>query len=55
MVQGALDLGNLIGTPWLLAGAWPGSQLTLVDAAPHDGTDDTRRLLVAAADRFART
>ena len=55
MVQGALDLGNLIGTPWLLADAWPGSELTLVDAAPHSGSDDTRSLLIAAADRFART
>jgi len=54
-VQGALDLGNLIGTPWLLADAWPGSELTLVDAAPHSGSDDTRSLLIAAADRFART
>ena len=23
MVQGGLDFGNLVGTPWLLAQAWP--------------------------------
>ncbi len=53
LVQGSLDLGNLIGTPWLLAQAWPGSELTLIDDAAHDGgTDAMRGALVAATDRF---
>jgi len=33
LVQGTLDLGNLIGTPWTLAAAWPGVELRMVDAA----------------------
>jgi proline iminopeptidase len=52
VVQGALDLGNLIGTPWLLAQAWPGSELILIDDAAHGGTQDSREALVAATDRF---
>ncbi len=53
LVQGALDLGNLIGTPWLLAQAWPGSELILIDDAAHNGgTDAMRAALAAATDRF---
>jgi proline iminopeptidase len=52
VVQGALDLGNLIGTPWLLAQAWPGCELILVDDAAHGGTDSSRDLLVEVTDRF---
>jgi proline iminopeptidase len=54
LVQGTLDLGNLLGTPWELAQAWPGSELILIDDAGHDssapGIADT---LVAATRRFA--
>lgn len=54
LVQGALDLNNLVGNPWLLAHAWPGSVLILIDGTGHDGTtDDMRGALVAATDRFA--
>jgi len=38
----------------LLAHAWPGCELILVDNTGHDGTtDDMRSSLVAATDRFA--
>jgi proline iminopeptidase len=54
IVQGSLDLGNLLGTPWELARAWPGSELILVDDAGHDaGHPSIEALLVAATDRFA--
>jgi proline iminopeptidase len=47
-----LDLGNLLGTPWELAGAWPGSELVLVDDAGHDAASHTiTEHLVAATDR----
>jgi proline iminopeptidase len=47
-----LDLGNLLGTPWELAGAWPGSELVLVDDAGHDADSPTiTERLVAATDR----
>lgn len=53
LVQGGLELGNLLGTPWELAHAWPGSELVLVDGAGHStsvaGMVDG---LVSATDRF---
>jgi proline iminopeptidase len=53
IVQGALDLGNLLGTPWDLAHAWPGSELVLFNDAGHDGNDGMNDALVAATDSFA--
>jgi proline iminopeptidase len=54
LVQGTLDLGNLLGTPWELAHAWPGSELILVDDTGHDfSTPGIAEALVAATDRFA--
>jgi proline iminopeptidase len=53
IVQGSLDLINLIGTPWLLAAAWPGSELVLIDDAGHGGSDAVSSAIVAATDEFA--
>jgi proline iminopeptidase len=53
IVQGTLDLGNLLGTPWQLAAAWQSSELVLVDAG-HTSTMSTADALVRATDRFAR-
>jgi proline iminopeptidase len=53
IVQGSLDLINLVGTPWLLAAAWPGSELVLVDDAGHGGSEAQAAAIVAATDRFA--
>ncbi len=54
IVQGSLDLGNLLGTPWKLAHAWPGCELVFIDEAGHDsGTPGIVDALVAATDRFA--
>jgi proline iminopeptidase len=55
IIQGSLDLVNLVGTPWLLAGAWPGSELVLVDDAGHGGNDALTAAIVTATDRFATT
>ncbi|HEX4723244.1 MAG TPA: prolyl aminopeptidase [Pseudonocardiaceae bacterium] len=53
LVQGVLDLNNLVGTPWELARAWPDSELILLHEAGHEtqssGMVDA---LVAATDRF---
>ncbi len=53
LVQGTLDSGNLVGTPWLLNDAWPGSELVIVDDAGH-GFSDAGMVdaLVGATDRF---
>jgi proline iminopeptidase len=56
IVQGALDLGNLLGTPWELVHAWRGSELVLIDEAGHATRDDRLvKAIVAATDRFAET
>jgi proline iminopeptidase len=55
IVQGVLDLGNLIGTPWLLHHAWPAGDLVLVDDVGHDNGAPLVRALVDATDRFRRT
>jgi proline iminopeptidase len=54
IIQGNLDLVNLVGTPWQLAAAWPGSELVLIDDAGHGGTADLISAIVTATDRFAR-
>ncbi|HEX4700672.1 MAG TPA: prolyl aminopeptidase [Pseudonocardiaceae bacterium] len=53
LVQGSLDLGNLIGTPWELASVWQGSELILLHDAGHEtSTTSMVDSLVAATDRF---
>jgi proline iminopeptidase len=53
LVQGELDPTNLVGTPWLLQQAWPGSELVIVRETGHDGSDAMEAAIVAATDRFA--
>jgi proline iminopeptidase len=53
LIQGTLDLVNLVGTPWLLATSWPGSELMLIDDAGHGGSDRLLSAIVAATDSFA--
>ena len=53
LVQGTLDLGNLIGTPWAVAAAWPGVELRMVDAAHETRSAGMINGLVEATDRFA--
>ncbi|MGM1064458.1 prolyl aminopeptidase [Saccharothrix sp. Mg75] len=52
IVQGVLDLGNLIGTPWRLAHAWPDAELIMIPHADHSGNDAMTAARVAATDRF---
>ena len=53
LVEGTLDLGNLIGTPWPLERAWPGVELRMVDAAHETRSEQMVDALVEATDRFA--
>jgi proline iminopeptidase len=53
LIQGTLDLVNLVGTPWLLNAAWPGSELVLIDDAGHGGNAQLLAAIVAATDSFA--
>ncbi|WP_019067635.1 prolyl aminopeptidase [Streptomyces hokutonensis] len=55
LVQGSLDLGNLVGVVWRLQQAWPDSELVIVDEAGHDlSTPGVVEALVAATDKYAR-
>ena len=55
LVQGSLDLGNLLGIVWRLHHAWPGSELVVIDEAGHDaGAPGVAEALVAATDKYAR-
>ncbi|MER6925149.1 prolyl aminopeptidase, partial [Streptomyces spiralis] len=55
LVQGGLDLGNLLGIAWRLHHAWPDSELIVVDEAGHDfGAPGVVDALVAVMDRYAR-
>lgn len=54
IVQGSLDLGNLLGTPWQLAHAWPDAELVLIHQTGHGGGQAMTAAVVAATDRFAR-
>ncbi|MEV1121825.1 prolyl aminopeptidase [Actinosynnema sp. NPDC049800] len=52
IVQGTLDLGNLIGTPFDLAHAWPDAELVLVPHTAHGGSDAMTEGRRAATDKF---
>ncbi|MFG2371545.1 prolyl aminopeptidase [Streptomyces sp. NPDC048504] len=55
LVQGSLDLGNLLGVVWRLHHAWPGSELVIVDEAGHNASaPGVAEALVAATDKYAR-
>ncbi|MFJ5306062.1 prolyl aminopeptidase [Streptomyces sp. NPDC088350] len=55
LVQGSLDLGNLVGVVWRLHHAWPGSELVIVDEAGHNASvPGVVEALVAATDKCAR-
>ncbi|MGW4563477.1 prolyl aminopeptidase [Streptomyces sp. NPDC004561] len=54
LVQGGLDLGNLLGTVWRLQHAWPAAELLVVDNTGHNATaPGMADTLVAATDRYA--
>lgn len=52
LIQGSMDLGNIVGTPWLLHAAWSGSELVMVTDAGHDASDPMADAIVQATDRF---
>jgi proline iminopeptidase len=54
IIQGTMDLVNLVGTPWQLAAAWPGSELVLIEDAGHGGNAALISAIIAATGRFAR-
>jgi proline iminopeptidase len=53
LVHGRLDLSSPLDVPWMLAAAWDGCELVVIDDAGHKGSPDMNAALVAATDRFA--
>lgn len=53
LVHGRFDLAGPLVTAWELARAWPDAELTVIDGAGHLGGAATRRVVLAALDRFA--
>lgn len=53
LVHGRLDMGGPLTTAWELSRAWPDAELHVVEQAGHLGGGETRRLIVAALERFA--
>ncbi len=54
LIHGRLDISGPPDVPWLLARAWPGSELHLVGTG-HAGGDEMTNRMMSALDRFART
>ena len=54
LVHGRLDVSSPVDNAWELAGAWPDSELVLVDEAGHGaGYPGMTEALISATDRFA--
>lgn len=55
LVQGELDLNNLVDTPWLLERGWRAAELVLVRAAGHSTSEGGMvDALISATDTFRR-
>ena len=54
LIHGRRDLTCPVDTAYLLARAWPGARLIVLDDAGHLGSDSKRRALLDALDGFAR-
>jgi proline iminopeptidase len=52
IIQGRLDLSNLVGTPWLPAQAWPAAELVVIDDTGHGGGSAMSETLLTTTDRF---
>jgi proline iminopeptidase len=55
LIHGRLDLSSPSDTAWELARAWPEATLHLVPGMGHQATGESRELLLAALDGFARS
>jgi proline iminopeptidase len=53
MVHGRQDLSSPLDVPWRLAGAWPDSELVIVEDEGHGGGPGIVDAVVAATDGFA--
>jgi proline iminopeptidase len=54
LIHGRRDLTCPVDTAYLLARAWPGARLIVLEDAGHLGSDSKRRALLGALDAFVR-
>ncbi|WP_406060331.1 alpha/beta fold hydrolase [Streptomyces sp. NBC_01077] len=54
LIHGRLDMGGPLDTAWQLSRAWPDARLHVVESAGHLGGEETRQLILAALDGFAK-
>lgn len=53
LTHGRLDMSGPPDTAWLLARAWPGAELTIMEDAGHRGNEAETEIILGALDRFA--
>ena len=53
LTHGRLDMSGPPDTAWLLARAWPGAELTLIEGAGHRGNEAETDIILGALNRFA--
>ena len=53
LTHGRLDMSGPPDTAWLLARAWPGAELTLMEDAGHRGNEAETEIILGALNRFA--
>jgi proline iminopeptidase len=52
IIQGRLDLGNLSGTPWELAGRLPKLELVFAEDAGHEGGRSLSEILLVYTETY---
>jgi len=53
LTHGRLDMSGPPDTAWLLARAWPGAELTIIEDAGHLGNEAETSVILSALNRFA--
>jgi proline iminopeptidase len=53
LTHGRLDMSGPVDTAWLLARAWPGAELTVIEDAGHLGNATETQIILGALNRFA--
>ncbi|MFI9113218.1 prolyl aminopeptidase [Streptomyces venezuelae] len=54
LIHGRTDMAGPLDTAWELSRAWPDAELHVVERAGHLGGTETKELVLAALDRFAK-
>src|SRR4051812_28952811 len=55
LIHGRQDVSSPLAIPWMLAGRWASSRLTVIDGSGHRAEAPTTETLIRATDCFARS